>query len=525
MMYEPCASRLAEYMKPGEILEQKQRRAAFAIELRRNKRVVGFSKHRRMKQLELFGSDTASAVSLQVTSKELVEREPRLAIALDTASQARLFRALLEGEEDARIKEAVIREMHKSLIETCYSLAEAYVAENIPAIIAEYCGPNCALAFQALSILCNISADSKEGEQSIANSGVIPKLIPFFNPPLTSAIQPAAFLLGNLVLSSTSLKTSPDVRDIRDIVLACIHRNEVRDLEQALGLAYFLGSYLGTNPSSDLIRTISEALAMLLSTPDSSHQLLNMVLSLLESMEEEAIYRYLDQSLVAEVVRALGYNWPMELQLALSILRKILMGEEFIQEIVINCGILDKIPKLLAFPQTEVRISAYNLLEAIVLGTKSTVTQLLIHPALKEALAGISDLDEAINKCVLNLVFLLTEQRQLYICERLLELDLLTEFSRLELVDSPTLSQVTVTQLFLEIIANLVVTTAHAGLPDTNLKESLCKSGCYDLITMCTSSANSSVSLLATSLLAQYFSEDEGSDSEDLPSVANFQFS
>ena len=201
------------------------------------------------------------------------------------------------------------------------------------------------------------------------------------------------------------------------------------------------------------------------------------------------------------------------------------MGEECMQEMVINCGVFDKIPKLLAFPQTEVRISAYDLLETMVLGAKSTVTQLLIHPVLKEALAGISDLDEAINKCVLNLVFLLTEQRQLYICERLLELDLLNEFSRLELADSPTLSQVTVTQLFLEIIANLVATTAQAGRPDANLKESLCRSGCYDLITMCTSSANDSVSLLATSLLAQYFSEDEGSESEDLPSVANFQFS
>lgn len=445
MLYEPCASRLADYMKPGEILEQKQRRVEFAVELRRNKRIVQRAKQRLRRMPMPNGPDAHPVLSLVVTSKELVDREPRLGTAIDAISQARLFKELLERDETADIKEAVIREIHRSLLETQYPPTDAYLAADLPKLIAQYCEPMQALAVPALSILCNISADSLEGEQSVAVSGVIPKLLPFFTPPLTSALQPTAFLLGNLVLSSTPLKLLPDLQAIRDLALSCVLRNEVRDLSQASGLAHFLGSYLDPSQPSELITHISAALANLLSIPDPTHQLLSMVLTRLDGWEEGTIYEHLDRSFVLEMVHTLGYNWPSELQIALSILRKVLKEEESTKNFILNCGTLDRLPKLLVFPHTEVRISAYDLLQAMVNASKATITLLLSHPVLKEAITGISDPEELISECAIDLVFLLTDLRQREICERLLELDLLSELGKLQLETNSILSRVTVT--------------------------------------------------------------------------------
>ena len=522
MLYEPCASRRANYMKPGNRLEHKQRRSAFAVKLRKGKRTDASVKQRLMRMQIPNGPETRPALSLKVNSQELVDREPRLGTALDATSQARLFKELLERDETEGVKEAVIREIHRSMLETHSPPTDVYLAANLPKSIAEYCVPTHALAGSALSILCNISVDSPEGEQSAADSGVLPKLLPFFTPPLTSSLQPAALLLGNLVLSSTSIKLLPDIQAIRDLALACIRRNEVRDLSQASGLAHFLGSYLDSDQPSELIRHISEALATLLSVPDPTHQLLCMVLTRLDGWEEGTVYDSLDRSLVLELVRTLGYNWPLELQLALSILQKVLK-EESSQEFILSCGTLDRLPKLLVFPNTEVRVSTYDLLQMMVTTAKATIAPVLSHPVLIEAIAGISDPEESINECAVDLVTALSDLRQLQICERLLELDLLTELGKLNLETNSILSQVPFTQRFLETVQNLIATR---GTPeDQSLKESLCRSGCYDLILTCSCSDNSHVSLLAQDILCDYFSEEDNAESMPQPSVANFQFS
>lgn len=408
-MESPRAARLEErkrqFMAPFDPSDQRQRRDAFAVELRRQKRNEGTHKRRLLAgQRFAQGSEEAQTLELRDFSDALTQAFPQLRSPLSGAPAQALKELLSHPNLSHELYRDGLTALRKLLSRDICPPTEVVVDFGFVPIVLRFMNMHdfpAEIVLEATWAMCNIVSGSKKATEEAIRAGCIQAFLSVLDPAYPDILEVAIWGLGNLAGDCVMFRDLLINSRVHEIIAALIRQSQGLELKVAKVTAWTLASLVRGKPTPPLnvCESIVKATEVIIKTADlETVKDCLWALSHISDADNEYTQLIINAGL-GKVAMSYLPSATLEIVLpALRIVGNIASGDDLMTQHVLDQSLLDKLAPLLQSNSPPIRKEVMWTLSNISAGTGDQCQAFLSHPIARDAVRTIGDGDLGVRR-------------------------------------------------------------------------------------------------------------------------------